>query len=431
MHVAENSRWRLRFSAVFAGQTLSLIGSALTQFVLMWWIADTTGSAAALAAAGMAAMLPQALLGPLGGVLADRYSRRLLMIVADLISATAMLVLIGLFAAGQVAMWHALTMMALRSAMQALQAPAASASVSMLVPASFLSRASGLNQAMQSMTLVVSAPLGAFAIGALPMGWALSIDVLTALLGIVPLLIWTIPQPLRGGGPTSGARATLWRDMRDGVDLIWSAPGLRRLYALIGVVVLVIMPSFTLVPLLVKLHFGGGATEVGVMEGWSGAGMLVGGVLVAAIAPRRHVQWILLGFGASCLSIALAALAPSAHFPLAVACWSISGLAYVLGSAPLMALLQTIIPSHLQGRALALLNSVMGLAAPVGLAMIGPVGEAIGMQALFVVVGITGALVCLSGFASAPLLRLAPNEDGATGAPSNGGSSGNINGRRP
>jgi len=65
--------------------------------VLLWWITDTTGSVSALATAGMAALLPQAVLGPFGGVLADRYNRRILMIAADSISALCMLVLIALF----------------------------------------------------------------------------------------------------------------------------------------------------------------------------------------------------------------------------------------------------------------------------------------------------------------------------------------------
>lgn len=69
----------------------------MTQFVLLWWITDTTGSVSSLAATGQAALLPQALLSPLGGILADRYSRRLLMVVADAVSAVCMLVLIALF----------------------------------------------------------------------------------------------------------------------------------------------------------------------------------------------------------------------------------------------------------------------------------------------------------------------------------------------
>jgi len=167
--------WRLRYWSIFVGQALSLIGSAVTQFVLLWWIAETTGSVSALAMAGVAALMPQALLAPLGGVLADRYSRRLIMILTDLVSALCMVVLISLFLSGAIEIWHAYVMMFVRSAMQAFQAPAAQASAAMLVPAEFLPRAAGLNQAMMGVMTVAAAPLGALAIGIMPIGWALSI----------------------------------------------------------------------------------------------------------------------------------------------------------------------------------------------------------------------------------------------------------------
>src|SRR4051812_26057755 len=98
--------WRLRFWSVFSGQALSLVGSSLTQFVLFWWITDTTGSISALATAGIVGLLPQALLGPLGGTFADRHSRRFIMALSDLISAACMLVLIALFMTGNVQLWH-------------------------------------------------------------------------------------------------------------------------------------------------------------------------------------------------------------------------------------------------------------------------------------------------------------------------------------
>ena len=90
----------------------------------------------ALATAGMAALLPQALLGPLGGTLADRSSRRLLMTLADTVSALCMLVLIALFASGRVELWHVYTMMFVRSSMQAFQGPAAAASTAAAASAS-------------------------------------------------------------------------------------------------------------------------------------------------------------------------------------------------------------------------------------------------------------------------------------------------------
>ena len=404
--VRPHTAWRMRFWTVFAGQAMSLVGSSFVQFVLLWWIADTTGSVPALATAGMAATLPQALLGPLGGTLADRHSRRTLMILADLASAACMLVLIALFLAECVELWHVYTLMAVRSALQAVQAPAASASVTMLVPHSFLGRAAGLNQAMQSATLIAAAPLGALAIGVMPIGWALGLDVLTALFAIVPLLFWTIPHPAQHPAQGDRHKPTLWTELRAGVSLVWTHPGLRRLYGLIGLVATIVVPSFSLLPLLVREHFNGGATHVAFMEGLAGGGMLLGGVLVAAMAPRRHVHWILFSFAASCLALALTALAPASLFGVGATWWIISGITYVFGIAPLTSLLQTIVPAHLQGRALALLNSVIGFAGPAGLALAAPLGEAIGVRGLFIVIGALGTSASLAGFASSPLLRM-------------------------
>lgn len=396
-------RWRLRFWMIFSGQALSLVGSALTQFVLLWWITDTTGSVSALATAGMAALLPQALLSPLGGTFADRYSRRLLMIAADVISALCMAVLIVLFLTERIELWHAYVMMFIRSAMQAFQTPAATASMAMLVPRDFLPRAAGLNQSLQSFTVVAAAPLGALAISVMPMGWALGIDVGTALLGIVPLLVFRIPQLRAAGARGIGG---IWTEFREGLTLVWGHPGLRRLYGLLGAVVLVIMPSFALLPLLIKEHFNGGAPQVALMEGLAGIGMVLGGMVVAALAPRRQVPWVLWGFAASCLALALTGLVPGQLFGVAVAWWVLSGFTFILGNAPLTALLQATIPNQLQGRALSLLAMAMGLAAPVGLALATPLGEWIGIRWLFVLMGVAGTLVSLAGFLSPPLRKL-------------------------
>ncbi|MBJ3785765.1 MFS transporter [Devosia sediminis] len=398
--VDPGSRWQLRYWAVFGGQASSLVGSALTQFVLMWWITDTTGSVAALALAGVFALLPHALLGPLGGTFADRSSRRALMIMADLVSALCMSVLIVLFLTNSVELWHLYTMMFIRSAMQAFQAPAAAASTAMLVPTSFLTRAAGLNQMMAAMMLIGAAPLGALAISLMPIGYALAIDVVTALLGIVPLLVFRIPQPKIEKADRQG----VWTELREGFVTVWSHPGLRRLYGLMAAVTIVIMPAMTLAPLLVKEHFRGGAPEVALMESMAGLGMLLGGGIAALLVPRRKMLWILGSMAASCFTFSLMSLAPSDMLWLGTFWWALSSLLYVLGSAPFTALLQTIVPNRLQGRVLSLLTTVIALGGPVGIAIATPLGEAIGIVWLFVLMGILGGLVTLVGFLS-PHLR--------------------------
>lgn len=81
-----NSRivdWRIPFFTVWTGQQLSLVGSHIAQFALVWWITDTTGSATVLAASVFLALLPGVLLGPFAGTLVDRRSRRAVMIISD------------------------------------------------------------------------------------------------------------------------------------------------------------------------------------------------------------------------------------------------------------------------------------------------------------------------------------------------------------
>ncbi len=395
-------RWGVRYFSIFAGQSLSLVGSALTQFVLMWWITDTTGSVAALALAGVAALLPQAVLSPIGGTLADRYSRRLLMIVADLVSAVSMMLLIWLFASGGIALWHIYLAMLIRSAAQAFQMPAASASVAMLVPPDFLQRASGLSQMLMGVVTIAAAPLGALAMSLMPIGWALGIDVFTAILGIVPLLVFAIPQAFT---PHEDRRG-LWREFTDGVATVWHDTGLRYLYGLLAAVVLLLMPSFTLVPLLIKTHFGGGAPEVAMFEGLAGIGMILGGIAAALFVPRRAMRRAIAALIVANLALVLTGLAPGHIVWLGVIFWAIASVAIIVGNAPLTAILQAVVPNHLQGRVFSLLSMVMGVGAPIGLAVATPVGEAIGVRWLFVAAGLLGALLCIAGLFVRPLMRL-------------------------
>jgi DHA3 family macrolide efflux protein-like MFS transporter len=400
--VDPSSRWQARFWTIWIGQALSLVGSALTQFVLLWWITSTTGSATALATAGIAALLPQAILGPLGGVIADRLPRRLIMIVADGITAACMVVLVLLFANNAQQLWHLYALMFIRSSMQAFQAPAAASSTANLVPSTWLPRVAGLNQSLQGIMTIAAAPLGALALAFLPLQGALMIDVVTATLGIAPLLFYAIPQPKETQNKTS----SVWADFKEGVGFVAKDRGLLSLYALLGLVVLTIMPTFTLTPLLVKQHFGGGVNEVALMEGISGVGMIAGGLLIATFPPRRPIVTLLVFFTVSCATVGLTALMPGNLFWLAVAWWTVSGVTFAVGNAPMMSVLQTVVPNHMQGRALSLMNTVMGLAGPVGLVIAGPLGEQIGVRGVFMWGGALSAVVCLLGLLSPALHAL-------------------------
>jgi MFS transporter, DHA3 family, macrolide efflux protein len=395
--------WQLRFWSIWIGQALSLIGSALTQFVLIWWMTLNAGSTSALAIAGMMALLPQALLGPLGGTLADRFSRRAIMITADSISAACMLVLVWLFQTEQVQLWHLYTMMFIRSSMQAFQAPAAAASTAMLVPEHWLNRVAGLNQMLQGVMTIAAAPLGALLLAFLPFQGALLVDVFTALLGIVPLLFFAIPQPERNDRQQTG----VWTDFKSGIRVVLNNRGLLMLYGLVMLVVITIMPTFTLTPLLVKEHFGGGVNEVAFMEGLAGIGIIAGGLLITAVPLfKRKIVTILLSFAISCATVAFTALTPGSLLWVAALWWALSGVTFSTGNAPMMALLQTRVPNELQGRVISLLTTAMGLAGPLGLGLAALLGEVVGVRAIFIFGGLAATTICLLGFAVPALMRI-------------------------
>lgn len=197
-----------------------------------------------------------------------------------------------------------------------------------------------------------------------------------------------------------GAGATtLLTDLRVGVSYIAKHRGLAMLLALTGLIVVTIMPMFSLTPLLVKTHFGRGINTVAIMEGFSQVVRLSGVLPVrcgrsfaAALLPSSSI------FALSCFTIALTALAPSHWFWLAVVWWFISGVTYAAGNAPMMTIIQLTVPNELQGRVFALLNTVMAFGAPVRLLLAGPLGEVMGVHGLFILGGVISALLCLASF---------------------------------
>src|SRR4030066_240183 len=104
--IEKSSPWAPRFFTIWTAQTVSLLGSQLVSFAVIWWLTQTTGSATVLATATLVGLLPQVNLGPFTGALVDRWSRRLTMIVADSLIALATVGLAILFALGHVQIWQ-------------------------------------------------------------------------------------------------------------------------------------------------------------------------------------------------------------------------------------------------------------------------------------------------------------------------------------
>ena len=175
-----NQNWTIRFIPLWIGQALSLLGSQLVQFAIIWYLTQETNSATTLAVASMMGLLPQVLLSPFIGTWVDRGNRRLILITADSTIAIATLILAVLFASGLIQVWQIYVVLFIRAVASGFHQSAFGASVVLLVPKEQLSRVQGFNQALYGGLNIISAPLGAYLLALLPMQGILGIDVGTA-----------------------------------------------------------------------------------------------------------------------------------------------------------------------------------------------------------------------------------------------------------
>lgn len=402
------SDWKPRFFSIWTGQAFSLLGSSLVQFALIWWLTQTTGSATVLATASLAGLLPQVILGPFTGALVDRWSRRLTMMVADGLIALATLVLVGLFWTGTVEIWHIYVLLFFRSAAGGFHWPAMQASTSLMVPKEQLSRVQGINQTLQGLLNIGSAPLGALLLGVLPMHQVLAIDILTALLAILPLFFVTIPQPQRVLVETqSGQQPTYWQDLRAGFRYVWSWPGLVLVAIMATVINLLSTPAFALLPLLVTKHFGGAAIQLAGMESAFGIGMLVGGLLLSVWGGfRRRVLTSLLGLSLMGIGMIGLGFVPAHLFGLAIAMTFVIGVSSPITNGPLFAVLQDVVAPEMQGRVLSLIMSIAAAMTPLGLVIAGPLADRLGVQSWFIIGGVSTLLMAVGGLFIPAIMNL-------------------------
>lgn len=402
--------WKTRFFTIWIGQQISLFGSAIAQFALIWWLTQRTGSATVLATASLVAILPQVLLGPFAGALIDRWSRKRVMIVADSLIALVSLFLALLFWSGRVEVWHIFLVKVLRAFGGAFHGPAMTASIALMVPKEHLTRMAGLNQTVYGVMNIVTPPLAAFLLSLLPMPGILGIDVVTALLGLSPLLFLSIPQPSR-----EGKMPAYRRELREGFRYVWSWRG--ALYLLLGATFLnaLLNPAFSLLPLLVSKHFGKGALELGTLEAAFGFGTIAGGLVLSIWGGfRRRIYTSFTGMIGMGIGVLALGIAPAAWFAVAVGAMALTGIMNPITNGPLTAILQAAVAPEMQGRVFSLVYSMSAGASPLGLTLAGPVSDIFEIQTWFMLGGIGLTIMGIGGFFVPALVRI---EEGAPKTP--------------
>ena len=398
-------RWVWVFLPIWSGQALSLLGSQIAQFALIWWLTQTTGSGTVLAIAAGVGLLPGVLLGPVAGALVDRWNRRRVMIVADALSAIAAAVLAGLAWAGVLEIWHVYLVMFVRSIAGTFHFPAMQASTSLMVPHDQLSRVAGLNQMLQGAMNIIAPPVGALLLLSLPLPSMLMIDVITAAVAITPLLFVHIPQPQRATQP--GEQPNMATDLREGLAYVWRWVGMRYILVMSALSNFLLMPAMSLLPLLVIRHFRGGALELSYISAAWWLGILIGGVLLSIWGSlRRRVLVAIYALIVMGLALLVPGLAPSSGLYMAVAGLLLAGVLNSICNGLLFATLQSIIPPEMQGRVFTIIGSAAMAMMPLGLAVAGPLSDQLGVQFWFALGGAACMLMGIVALMTPAVIRM-------------------------
>ena len=393
-----------KFGLIFIGQAFSLLGSRLVQFTLVWWLTAISGKASVLAFASIMAMVPQIILGPIAGVYVDRWNRKTVMMVADVLIACGILVLAGLFYFDLIEIWHVYLIMFLRSVGDAFHFPAMQASTTLLVPKKYLTRVSGLTQSLQGLSSIVAPVLGAIFLEIVDIQIILGIDVVTAVLAILPLLLTHIPQPLRVKQEHEENPMTDFREILDFV-LEWRGGLIIILGSMLGN--LLLTPAFALLPLLITDYFSVGVAELALVQSGWGLGMVLGGALLGVWGGfKKKIVTAMSATLVQGLCLSVISMIPSNAFQLAIVVFFISGLLNPIVNGSLISIVQTVVPPELQGRYFTVIMSGTGAMTPIGLALAGPISDMLGIKIWFTLGGVCFFILGLSAFFIKPIMEI-------------------------
>jgi DHA3 family macrolide efflux protein-like MFS transporter len=380
--------WRRDTTLFLSGQVVSLFGSMLVQYAVLWYLTLTTKDGAVLALSTVFGFLPQAIVSIFGGVWADRHNRKLLIIGADAAIAAATAALAILMFLGNRDLWLIFVALAVRSTGAGIQTPAVSALLPQLVPTERLLAVNGLIQTIHAGMALVGPAVAAILYATLPLSAILGIDVVTAIVGIGLLTLVPVSKVVR----TDSEPAGYFTDLAAGFRYVVSHPLIRWLLGLYAVVmVLAAAPSF-LTPLMVARTFGEEVWKLTVLELAFSIGMMLAGATIGLWGKRFSRMTLIIGasVGFGVLSIGMG---------LSTNLWVFYGFMFLTGvavpafSTPSMTVLQETVEPDRQGRVFGFFGIVSALSMPVGMAVFGPLANVRSVEFVLVAAGLVTLVV--------------------------------------
>lgn len=356
----------------FGGQLISLIGTWMQMVAESWLIYRLTHSAFLLGLAGFAGQIPGFIFSPLGGVAADRYDRRTILLVTQTSAMVLALTLSVLTLSGVIQVWHVVTLAALLGVVNSFDIPARQAFVVEMVGREDLVNAVGLNSSLFNGARMVGPAIAGALIAVVGEGWCFFANGVSYIAVITGLLMVNLPVrelPPRSRSP--------WVHIAEGFRYVWQTVPIRVLLVLLTLVIIMAAPYSTLMPIFADQILKGGSKGLGILMGFGGAGALAGAL---SLTLKRGIdglgRWIVfscVGFGISLICFSFSRIFwLSAFFLVPV------GYCMMVQLASANTLIQTMVPDRLRGRVMAVYSMLFLGMAPFGSLLGGALAKPLG-----------------------------------------------------
>jgi len=399
-------KWKRNVILFMVGQAITLFGSSLVYYAVMWHITLSTQSGMMMTLIVIAGMLPLFLVSPFAGVWADRYNKKNLINISDAFTAVVTLVMAIMFTLGHEFMILLLVCLAARAAAQGIQIPTVTALIPELVPEEQLTRINGINSSINTFTTFASPALGGILLAVAPIHLLMYIDVFTATIGIgILMFLVKIPVSSEKKEHIPGLKQH-FIEIGEGLKYIKS--NMFLLKSLVICVILNFMIATTaMTPLQVTRNWGedlwnlfgefsiGAEHRLAISEmGYSG-GLLLGGIAISiwlGFKNKNHTYalfTILAG-------IATAGLGLMGNFWIYTLFMFLSTAFLSMRGAPSMAMMQINVDRKFMGRSMSVFMMMSTLNIQLGMMLWGPLSDVISLNWLLVV---SGSCIMLLGIA--------------------------------
>lgn len=386
----QRAHWRRDLAVFLASQGVSLFGSSLVQYAIMWHLTLTTKSGAMMSLMIILGFLPSFFLSPFAGVFADRHDRKRIMIIADGSIAAVTLALAIVFAAGFKPIGLLLLISAIRSAGQAFHAPAVGALLPSMVPPESLQRVNAINGSMMSALSFASPLVAGLLLGLAPFHAVLFIDVGTAAIAISLLVLFLkIPPHEKAAAPqTTG----YFEDLRLGFKYVREHRYLIGFFAYLALLFFLIAPSAFLTPLQTARTYGPEVWRLTAIELAFSSGMMAGGALLAAFSGFKN-RMATASVATMAMAVCAVALGLAPPFWLYLGVMALFGIAIPYFNAPLTTMLQEHVEPDYLGRVFSINSMISSSMMPIGALVFGPLADAVKLE--YIILGTGAALAAL------------------------------------